>query len=219
MRIAILNWNSRPAGGVGSYLRRVIPALARLGHDVAFWHELGERPHGDPFDLPPGRSSWSVEQIGVDRALTELSAWRPDVLFSHGLNDPAVEARTLQVAPAVFHVHGYHGTCISGVKTFKYPTSMPCSRTFGWPCLVNYYPRHCGGWSPLTMVREFRRQSARLHLLARRRLRAAPDDHDPKPKHDHAAHAGPSVPRGVSHEMAPEMRWRPAHGAVHPGVA
>ena len=167
MRIAILSWTSRPVGGVGSYLRIVIPALARLGHDIAFWHELGDRPGGDPFGLPAGSPSWSVDRIGLERALDDLGAWRPDVLVSHGLIDPEVEGRTLLVAPAVFYVHGYYGTCISGAKMFKSPTPIPCSRRFGWPCLVNYYPRRCGGWSPITMIREFHRQSERLQLLPR----------------------------------------------------
>ena len=144
-----------------------MPALARRGHDIAFLHELGEPADGDPFSLPAGSPSWSVEQIGLERALEGLSAWAPQVLISHGLIDPAVEARTLEIAPAVFHAHAYQGTCISGAKTFKYPTAMPCSRTFGWPCLVNYYPRRCGGWSPVTMVRGFRRQAQRLELLPR----------------------------------------------------
>jgi glycosyltransferase involved in cell wall biosynthesis len=167
VRIAILNASSRPAGGVGSYLRIVIPALARRGHEIAFWHECGEAPDGDPFALPASSPSWSVEQIGLVRALAELSRWQPQVLVSHGLKDPAVEARTLEIAPAVFHALAYHGTCISGAKTFKNPTNMPCSRRFGWPCLVNYYPRRCGGWSPVTMVREFRLQAQRLELLPR----------------------------------------------------
>jgi len=166
MRIAILNRASRPAGGVGTYLRLAVPALARRGHDLAFWHESGERPDGDPFALPPGSSSWSVEKMGVGRAFAGIADWRPDVLFSHGLQDPEVEARTLQIAPAVLIAHDYYGLCISGAKMFKSPTNCPCSRTFGWPCLVNYYPRRCGGWSPLTMVREFRRQASRLELLA-----------------------------------------------------
>jgi glycosyltransferase involved in cell wall biosynthesis len=167
MRIAIVNWTSRPVGGVGSYLRLVIPALGERGHDVAFWHEQGNRPNGDPFALASGSPSWSVEQRGPASALNELRAWRPDVLVTHGLLDPALETRTLAIAPAVLHLHGYHGTCISGTKTFTRPTTTPCSRTFGWPCLVQYYPRHCGGWSPITMVREFRRQSQRLELLSR----------------------------------------------------
>ena len=167
MRIAILNWTSRPVGGVGSYLRIVIPALARRGHDIAFWHELGEPPDGDPFALPAGSPSWSVEQIGLERALAGLSAWRQMCSSRTGCSIRRSRRRTLQIAPAVFHAHAYYGTCISGAKMFKSPTNMPCSRTFGWPCLVNYYPRRCGGWSPITMVREFRRQSARLELLSR----------------------------------------------------
>jgi glycosyltransferase involved in cell wall biosynthesis len=165
VRIAVLNSSSRPLGGLGSYLGAVIPALARRGHDVAFWHELGDQPDGDPFALPAGSPSWSAERIGVDRALAALAGWQPDLLFSHGLLDPEVEAGTLRIAPAVALAHAYYGTCISGAKMFKSPTSMPCSRAFGWPCLAHYYPRRCGGWSPITMVREFRRQSSRLELL------------------------------------------------------
>jgi glycosyltransferase involved in cell wall biosynthesis len=167
MRIAIVNWNSQPVGGVGSYLRLVIPALGERGHDVAFWHEQGNPPDGNPFALPSASPSWSVQQIGQTLALKELAAWRPDVIANHGLLDPSLETRTLAVAPAVLHLHGYYGTCISGAKTFKFPTTTPCSRRFGWPCLAEYYPRRCGGWSPITMLREFRRQSQRLALLCR----------------------------------------------------
>jgi glycosyltransferase involved in cell wall biosynthesis len=167
MRIAILNALGRPWGGAGSYLRMVIPALVQRDHDIGFLHEIGDPPAGDPFALPAGSPSWSVEQSGVAQALEALSAWRPDVLVSHGLASPEVEARALQIAPAVFHAHAYYGTCISGAKMFRLPANMPCSRRFGWPCLVNYYPRRCGGVNPVTMVREFRRQAARLDLLPR----------------------------------------------------
>ncbi len=166
MRIAILNWNSRPVGGLDTYLRLVIPALARRGHDLAFLHERGTPTDGDRFGLPAGSPTWSGEDLGAERALASLSEWQPDLLFSHGSLDPHVEASTLRIAPSVFMAHAYYGTCISGAKTFKSPSTRPCSRRFGWPCLLNYYPRHCGGWNPLTMARLFRVQSHRLHLLA-----------------------------------------------------
>ena len=76
VRIAILNWTSRPAGGVGSYLRIVIPALARLGHEVAFWHERGERPDGDPFGLPAGVLRGRSKGLGWSGRWTALGAWR-----------------------------------------------------------------------------------------------------------------------------------------------
>ena len=78
-----------------------------------------------------------------------------------------VERRTLDIAPAVFFAHNYYGTCISGAKTFKNPVVTPCDRRFGWQCLAQYYPRRCGGWNPVTMVRLFRQQRDRLELLSR----------------------------------------------------
>lgn len=166
MRIAILTQTSRPVGGLATYLQLVIPALAERGHDIGFWHELGPPPTAAPFALPQGSQSWSVEALGVERAMRELRAWRPDVLFAHGLSDPGLEARTLEVAPGVFVAHAYYGTCISGAKAFKFRETRPCDRKFGWPCVANFYPRRCGGWSPITMAREFRRQSDRLALLS-----------------------------------------------------
>jgi len=75
----------------------------------------------------------------------------------------------LDIAPAVFFAHNYYGTCISGAKTFKTPVVTPCGRRFGWQCLAHYYPRRCGGWSPVTMVRQYRLQRKRLDLLPRYR--------------------------------------------------
>lgn len=167
MRIAVLNWTSRRFGGSGTYLSRVLPRLLSRGHALALWHEVDEPADHQRIPLPADAQTWSVQELGLDDALTALRRWQPQVLFSHGLLDPAVEVRTLEVAPAIFFAHNYYGTCISGLKTFKYPATRPCSRTFGWPCLIHYYPRRCGGWSPLTMARDFRRQSARLDLLSR----------------------------------------------------
>ena len=41
MRIAVVNWSRRRAGGVETYLGGVLPDLLRAGHDVAFCHEVG----------------------------------------------------------------------------------------------------------------------------------------------------------------------------------
>ena len=86
----------------------------------------------------------------------------PGLVYVHGLQDPQIEHQLLDIAPAVCFAHNYYGTCISGGKTFKNPTMTPCHRVFGGACLVRYYPRRCGGWNPITMVQEFRRQADRL---------------------------------------------------------
>jgi len=177
VRIAIANWNRRKVGGIETYLGGVIPELHRFGHAMAFWSELDQPANREPIPLPNGIPVWCVSELGVQAALAVLRDWRPDLIYAHGLLNPRLEARTLTIAPAVFCAHSYYGTCISGAKTFKFPVVTPCSRPFGWQCLVHYYPHRCGGWSPAIMLQEYRRQSARLELLRRYKAIVTLSDH------------------------------------------
>jgi glycosyltransferase involved in cell wall biosynthesis len=165
MRIAFLNWNNRRFGGTGSYLSAIMPALHAAGYEVALWHEVDTPAEYPVLPIPSAAPVWSVSSLGLDAAVDQLREWRPDLLYAHGLLEPAVERRALDVAPAVFFAHDYYGTCISGLKAVTRPVVTPCQRTFGWRCLAEYYPRRCGGLSPVTMVRQFTRQLDRLHLL------------------------------------------------------
>ncbi|MBC7930749.1 MAG: glycosyltransferase family 4 protein [Rubrivivax sp.] len=165
MRIAFINWSRRKVGGTETYLSLIIPELARLGHTLAFWHEVDEPLNREQIALPEGVQAWCVSEIGARRALAALRDWKPDLIYTHKVTSPRLEAETLKIAPAVFFAHDYYGTCISGAKTFKYPVVTPCSREFGWKCLLHYYPHRCGGLSPVTMLRLFRLQSRRLELL------------------------------------------------------
>lgn len=167
MRVAVLARNRRKGGGVESYLDGIIPELLKLGHDVAFISEVEGPLDREQIPLPEGVPAWAFSESGAEDALRILRAWKPDVIYAHSFFDPALEARTLEVAPSVFFAHVYHGTCISGSKTLSSPTARPCTRRFGWPCLLQYYPNRCGGLSPLTMFSEFQRQHARLQLLHR----------------------------------------------------
>jgi len=165
MRIAVINWTNRKAGGVENYLESVIGELSRLGHCVAFWHETAEPSLREPIALPDAAPSWSVAELGALRALSALREWQPDLIYAHGLTDPSLEAETIRLAPSVFLAHAYYGACISGAKTFKSPVVKPCARPFGWQCLLHYYPHRCGGLSPLSMWSNFRLQAKRLKLL------------------------------------------------------
>lgn len=166
MRLALVNWTNRKIGGTGSYLSTIAPRLREAGFEVALWHEVDVPADLDVIPLPAASPVWSVASLGLEPALAALKEWQPSVIYAHGLLDPAVERRTLGIAPSVFFAHNYYGTCISGAKTFKSPVVTPCSRRFGWQCLANYYPRRCGGWSPVTMVRHFHQQKSRLELLS-----------------------------------------------------
>lgn len=152
-------------GGVESYLNELIPALYAAGNQVAFCYETDESTDREQIALPEGVESWCVTELGAGRALELLRDWRPDVIFTQRLVNAEFENETLRIAPAIFFSHDYNGMCISGGKAFKSPTPKPCTRTFGWQCLFHYYPHRCGGLSPLTMLKEYERQSKRQKLL------------------------------------------------------
>ena len=165
MRIAIVNWSRRRVGGVETHLNSIIPEIARLGHEVAFLSEVDAPVSRERIMLPPGAPAWCAAELGEEHTHRALRDWRPDLIYVHKVADPRFEAKLQRVAPAVFFAHDYYGTCISGLKTFKSPRVTPCSRQFGWQCLLHYFPHRCGGWSPATMLRLYRLQSRRLELL------------------------------------------------------
>ncbi len=145
MRIVITNTNLRLAGGIEIYLDTIIPAICEAGHEIAL---LGK------MDGPVGRAGigmyanvpvWCLSGMGAPSAFRELKAWRPDLIYAQGLDEPMLDAEALAVAPNVFFAHGYHGTCISGGKSFSYPVARPCVRQFGWQCFAHFYPHRCGG--------------------------------------------------------------------------
>lgn len=167
MRIAVATLTSRQVGGVETYLAHVIPELARQGHEVGFWCEIEDPADRAPVPVPEGAPSWSAASLGGDRSVEALASWRPDVVYAHGVGDPRLEAMLCGSGPSVMFIHDYHGTCVSGSKMFSFPSPASCTRTLGLGCLARYFPRRCGGRSPLTMARLYRRQKARLALLPR----------------------------------------------------
>jgi glycosyltransferase involved in cell wall biosynthesis len=169
MRIAVANFSSRRVGGAESYIEEVIAEFANSGHDVGLFVELDVPADRPPIRLPGKSPRWCVANQTLAGAVAAMREWHPDLIFAHGLVSPENEAATLSVAPAVFFAHGYYGTCISGAKTNSFPNVVPCARIFGPRCLLHFYPRRCGGLSPVTALIEYRRQADRLKLLRRYR--------------------------------------------------
>src|SRR5215213_1278925 len=164
MRIAVASWTIRQVGGVESYLGTVIPALRASGADVAFFHEVNlpsDRFCINTADVP----LFNAESMGIDAAAAALQAWKPDVMYMHGLRDPETFARLTGIAPSVTFIHTYLGTCVSGTKTHTRPHPIPCKKLFGPMCLVHYFPRGCGGRSPVTMWKLYLKESRQLAVL------------------------------------------------------
>lgn len=165
MRVAVVSWTSRYAGGVESYVGAVMRAMCDAGLDVAFFHEADEPKGRAPIDVAAGIPVFSIASTGVERALNELADWKPDLIYSHGVHDVQTGERLIDIAPSVTFVHTYIGTCISGTKTHMRPQPIACSREFGPACLALYFPRHCGGNNPLTMLRLYGVQKQRQTVL------------------------------------------------------
>src|SRR6186713_2413748 len=134
MRIAIAAHTARRTGGAEQYLAALVPALIGSGHDVACWFETEGTHQPLILDHADAVESWRASD-DMAAALAALRAWRPDVIFTHGIADIALERALLGVAPAVLFTHSYYGTCISGTKTVQVPGTRCCTRTFGPACL------------------------------------------------------------------------------------
>jgi glycosyltransferase involved in cell wall biosynthesis len=165
MRVAVANWNRSVIGGAESYIKGVVTALESARIELAMLSERESDTDRERIELSPGAPTWCVSDIGEQAALAAMRAWRPDVVYVHLIESPALEARLLELAPAVLFAHSYHGMCISGEKTFKFPDVRPCGLPFGWKCLLHFYPHRCGGLSPITMWQDYLKQSERHSML------------------------------------------------------
>jgi glycosyltransferase involved in cell wall biosynthesis len=204
MRVAVASWTIRQVGGVESYLGTIIPAMRANGLDVAFFHETdpsADRVCINTADAPV----FNAASMGVDAAAAAVQAWKPDVMYLHGLRDPDTYERLTAMAPSVTFVHTYLGTCVSGAKTHTRPYPIPCEKQFGPMCLVHYFPRSCGGRSPVTMWRRYRKEGRQLAVL---RQQHAVVTHSAHMQHELAAHgvASDVIPYAV---VIPGVDWAP----------
>jgi glycosyltransferase involved in cell wall biosynthesis len=158
MRILVSNDGFGDAGGVQSYLEAVVPGLSARGHAIA----LLRRDPSRTGQIGGGR--WPLFTAAGDDRLSAVRDWAPDVCFSHNITDLSTDGALADLAPVVKFMHGYFGTCVSGLKSFGWPIARPCDRIFGAACLALYAPRHCGQLSPMKIVRNYR-QAASQHAL------------------------------------------------------
>lgn len=163
LRIAVAAHRSGHGGGVEQYLATVVPALVAAGHEVACWFEKSS-PGASSLIGRNGVTSWTAEGH-VHKALDAVAQWQPDVVFAQGITSPQLERDLMRLAPSVCFAHSYYGTCVSGSKMHRSPAERCCTRRFGAACLAHYYPKRCGGLSPLTLVNQYRLQQSRLDLL------------------------------------------------------
>jgi len=165
MRIALAMANARVTGGAESYTDSIIPLLHEAGHQIALICEYDAPRNRARINTVPSSPLWLVNESGSESALQELRRWQPAVIFSQCMPSVELEMWLHAIAPTVNFVHNYYGLCISESKMFSFPVPLICNRPLGKLCFAHFYPHRCGGLNPLTMLRDYRHQTARLRIL------------------------------------------------------
>ena len=163
MRILLANEARAGGGGVETYLAGTAAGLVARGHDVALLY-------GNPSaEIGPTRidvaQSWSVADLGLEGALSQVRGWAPDVAYSHNMRRLDVDEALARQGPLVKLMHGYFGTCVSGQKAFLFPDPRPCSRICGPACLALYVPRRCGQLDLMQIMPNYRWASRQRALF------------------------------------------------------
>ncbi|HZR23155.1 MAG TPA: glycosyltransferase family 4 protein [Vicinamibacterales bacterium] len=175
MRILIANDGFEDAGGVQQYLDAVAGALIARGHHVAVMHrDVVRGPGTSLFSSLP---QFSVVTAGMDAAIAAARAWRPDVCYSHNMNVLEVDAALASTMPVVKFMHGYFGTCVSGLKQHAWPTPTPCDRAFGPMCAALFFPRRCGQASVTVLRRQYAWTRRQHDLFPRYRAIVVASEH------------------------------------------
>ncbi len=214
MRILVTNTGPHVVGGVETYLRVIIPALQARGHTLALLTSERVRSNEATITLPDV-PLWSASGSRVGDIATRVAEWCPDLVFAHGLEDPALEATLVKRFPTIFFAHNYYGTCISGTRCRSWPAASPCERRLGPGCLIAYLPRRCGGLNPLTMLSLYRLQRRRQNLLglylavlvASRHMR---DEYSRHGVAEDRLHLAPLFPPGVEPDPEAPSRRPPS---------
>jgi len=160
MRIVVAQDSLHAAGGVDSYLRCVVPALQARGHQVRVLYQRCANGASNGT-----AESYGVDEIGVEAAMAALRSFCPDVCFSHNMGPLEIDRRLVGLWPVVKMMHGYFGTCISGLKSHAFPARCACDRPLGPACLALYGPRRCGRLDPVQMLRDYRWARAQRSLF------------------------------------------------------
>jgi glycosyltransferase involved in cell wall biosynthesis len=165
MRIVVAHESIGTEGGVETYLLSALQGLRRRGHAIALvYHRRSEAPS---LLRTSADVAFGVEERGMASVLAELHDWRPDVAFSHNMGPLEIDRQLLALWPVVKMLHGYFGTCVSGLKMHAFPTARVCHRTFGPACLALYFPRRCGQLSIGAMVKGYRWAGEQREFFAR----------------------------------------------------
>jgi glycosyltransferase involved in cell wall biosynthesis len=167
LRVLIATDHLQIVGGVETYLQSLLPELERRGFSLGILHGEANEVSGEKISDLINCPIWSFGNRSFETNLNNIQKWGPNVVYCHGLRSPAIESVLLDNWPVFLYAHNHNNTCVSGSKRTRFPSNSLCDRSFGLSCLGYYFPRGCGGNSPLTALRMYSVVSSRKRLLNR----------------------------------------------------
>jgi len=166
MRIVVTTRHWSRVGGAEAYVERLLQMLVEAGHDVVVVFDLNRHSSGPGVAIPEGVETHCIEIEGRDAVIGAINAMEDAIVFANSIESPLFTRNRAVRHPVALYVHDFVATCISGTRLHRRPTPAPCGKTFGPACLVHYFPRRCGGLSPLTMLTSYRRQELNRRTLS-----------------------------------------------------
>lgn len=166
MRIVATTSHSARIGGVESYVERLLGLLVSVGHDVTVVFDSMDGDLSARITVPSGVAVYCLQTDGLEAVERAVNAMDDAVVLANSLDSELFANWRKLRHPIVLFAHDYIGSCINGTRLNRKPVPAPCRKVFGPACLVHYFPRRCGGLSPLTMITSFRRQNEHRRRLS-----------------------------------------------------
>ena len=133
---------------------------------MAFGFELAAKDPEQAVDrdLEPLKR-WNIGAMPRREFLSEITGFRPDVVFLQAAADESLDFELSRRFRAVLFPHAFYGTCATGWKVHQLPTLQTCTRRFGPACLAVNYLKGCGARNPVQLLRVYSDQRARSKVL------------------------------------------------------
>ena len=148
MRILLANEEFTKATGSALYFIEVAGELARRGHEVAFLTGDADPPEGLPgrwvHHAAPGALGFvhQSDAATLRPVRAALEGFRPEVIYTHQVLNPAVVSLFVDAAPTVRYAHGIRLTCPTG-RRMPETRDVICEYRFSPLCYLHAFTQQC----------------------------------------------------------------------------
>src|SRR5258708_22306233 len=104
MRILIATSHFDMVGGTEKYLQALIPGLINRGHEVGMLYEFLFDPKTEIINARElSLATWCLQELGPQNTLSLIEKWKPEVVYSHGLQATDLEGALVKAYATVLY--------------------------------------------------------------------------------------------------------------------